>query len=181
MRGITIMRLVYVLPLAVSPVAAAAAWKALFDTDAGWVNYILGELRLPRPNWLANVHTAMPSVVIVDAWTGITVVTIILLAGLLSLDPAPAEAARIDGASELRVLSQITLPSLAPVLGFAIALRLFDLLRQFGLFDLLTGGGPGWPRMSSTFTSGRRHSVTGSSGTAPPWELPLRPLSFSRQ
>jgi multiple sugar transport system permease protein len=143
MRGVTILRLLYILPLAVSPVAAAAAWKALFDTNAGWVNYFLGAVRLPQPNWLADPHTAMLSVVLADAWSGVSIITIIILGGLLSLSPEPTEAARIDGASETRILWSVTLPRIAPVVGFAMALRLFDLLRQFGLFQLMTGGGPG--------------------------------------
>ena len=140
-RGISIFRLVFVLPLAVSGVASAVSWKVLFDTESGWVNYILRLMHLPQPNWLADPHTAMLSVVLCDAWTGVPIVTIIVLAGLLSLPREPIEAARVDGASEFGVFRHITLPGIAPVLGFAIIFRLTDLMRQFPLFfSSLTGG-----------------------------------------
>ena len=94
-------------------------------------------------NWAGGTHTAMPTVIIANAWAGIPIISIILLAGLLSLPKEPVEAAKIDGASELRILAHVTLPALRPVLAFAALFQMVNLFREFAEFAIITGGGPG--------------------------------------
>lgn len=143
MRRMAIFRVIYMLPLMVPGVAGAVTWSVLFNTGSGWVNYFLGLVHLPQPNWTGDPHTAMPTILITSAWTGIPVISIITLAGLLSLPKEPVEAAMIDGASSPRVLWHITLPGLRPVLAFAAIFQLVNLFREFALFQIVTGGGPG--------------------------------------
>lgn len=143
LRGVRGWRLIFVLPVAVSAVAAAVAWKSLFNTSDGWINYFLSLASIKGPNWLSDPSTAMTSVIIADAWSGIPLVAVIVLGGLLSAPREPIEAARVDGASEATIFWRITIPSIAPVVALAAMLRLFDLFRQIGLFQLMTGGGPG--------------------------------------
>lgn len=143
MRHMTVFRIIYMLPLLVPGVAAAVSWAVLFNTSSGWANYFLSLFGLPTPNWLGNAHTAMPSILIADAWSGVPIIAIISLAGLLALPKDPFEAARIDGAAELRILRHITLPGLRPVLAFAVIFQLVNLFRQFAEFSIITGGGPG--------------------------------------
>lgn len=143
LRHLTVFRVLFMLPLMVPGVAAAVSWSVLFNTSSGWINYFLSLLHLPQPNWLGNAHTAMPSILISDAWSGVPIVAVISLAGLLALPKDPVEAARIDGASELRILRHITLPGLRPVLAFAVIFQLVNLFRQFAEFSIITGGGPG--------------------------------------
>jgi multiple sugar transport system permease protein len=143
MRGIAIFRTLYLLPLMVAGIASAITWRALFNTSSGWINYFLGLLHLPQPNWLADPSTAMPAVIVADAWAGAPVIAVIVLAGLLGLPQEPLEAAKVDGASELQTLRYIILPGIRPVLAFAVLFRLVDLFRQFPLFQIMTGGGPG--------------------------------------
>jgi multiple sugar transport system permease protein len=143
MRGMGVFRTLYILPLTVAGVASAVAWRALLNTNNGWINSFLGSLGGPQPDWLANQHTAMPSVLLADVWSGAPTIAIIVLGGLLALPTEPVEAARVDGASAFQVFRYITLPALRPVLAFAALFRLVDLFRQFALFQLVTGGGPG--------------------------------------
>jgi multiple sugar transport system permease protein len=143
MRGMAIFRTLYILPLTVAGVASAVAWRALLNTNNGWINSFLHTLGGPQPNWLASQHTAMPSVLLADVWSGAPTIAIILLGGLLALPTEPVDAARVDGASAFQIFRYITLPALRPVLAFAVLFRLVDLFRQFALFQLITGGGPG--------------------------------------
>jgi multiple sugar transport system permease protein len=143
MRGVSIYRVLYLIPLMVAGIAAAVSWKALLNTSAGWVNPILGVVGIPQANWLASPTLALPSIVIADIWTGAPVVAVLVLAALLGMPEDPLEAARIDGASQLQVVRFIILPAIRPVLGFAIIFRTVDVFRQFGLIQILTGGGPG--------------------------------------
>lgn len=143
MRGVSVYRVLYLIPLMVAGIAAAVSWKALLDTSAGWVNSILGVFGIPQANWLASPTLALPSVVIADIWTGAPIVAVLVLAALLGMPEDPLEAARIDGASQLQVVRYIILPAIRPVLGFAVIFRTVDVFRQFGLIQILTGGGPG--------------------------------------
>jgi multiple sugar transport system permease protein len=131
------------MPLLVPGVASSVAWSVLFNDGNGWINYFASVVGLPQLNWAGGTHTAMPTVIIANAWAGIPIISIILLAGLLSLPKEPVEAAKIDGASELRILAHVTLPALRPVLAFAALFQMVNLFREFAEFAIITGGGPG--------------------------------------
>jgi multiple sugar transport system permease protein len=143
MRGVSVYRVLYLVPLMVAGIASAVAWKALLNTSAGWVNSILGVFGVSEVNWLASPRVALPAVVIADVWSGAPVVAVLVLAGLLGLPEEPTEAARIDGASQLQLLRYVILPALRPVIGFAVIFRTVEVFRQFGLIQVMTGGGPG--------------------------------------
>jgi multiple sugar transport system permease protein len=143
LRGIRVFRVIFILPLTVASIAAAISWGALLNTSQGWVNWILGSVGLPQPNWLASSTAAMPSVVLVDMWSGVPVVAVILLASLLSAPAEPIEAATVDGASALQRFRYVTMPAIRPALALAMILRTVAALQQFALFQILTGGGPG--------------------------------------
>ena len=163
MRGAAVFRVIYALPLLVATVGSAVAWSALLNRANGWVDYFLGLVGLGQPVWLADSRTAMLSVVIADAWTGIPVIAFIVLAGLLSLPRDPVEAALVDGASELQTFRYVTLPALRPVLAFAVLFRTLALFQQFVLFQVMTGFGPG----SATTTFSRLlYSGVGEPGSS---------------
>jgi multiple sugar transport system permease protein len=142
-RGIGVFRTIYLVPLMVASIASATAWRVLLNTNAGWINYFLASAHVPQPDWLASPDWAMRSVILADMWTGTPVVAILLLAGLLGVATEPAEQARVDGANAWQVFWYITFPAIRPVFAFAVLFRVVDLFRQFPLFQIMTGGGPG--------------------------------------
>jgi multiple sugar transport system permease protein len=142
-RAMTVFRVIFLLPLTVASVAAAISWGALLNTSQGWVNYFLGLVGLPQPNWLASPTAAMPSVVIADMWTGVPVVAVIVLAALIAAPIDPIEAAMVDGASAWQRFRYVTFPAIRPALVLAALLRTVAAFQQFALFQILTGGGPG--------------------------------------
>jgi ABC-type sugar transport system permease subunit len=142
-RGVGFFRTIYLVPLMVASIASATAWRALLNTSSGWVNYFIKLAHLPPPDWLASPAWAMPSVILADMWTGAPVTAILLLAGLLGVAVEPEEQARVDGANAWQVFWHITFPAIRPVFAFAVLFRVVDLFRQFALFQIMTGGGPG--------------------------------------
>ena len=62
---------------------------------------------------------------------------------MLSLPREPYEAAIMDGAGRLRLLWDITLPLLRPIIGLVLLLRCIDAFKEFDKVFILTGGGPG--------------------------------------
>jgi len=142
-RGIRVLRALYLFPMMTTPVVVGLSWKILLNTELGLVNYFLGFLGIPPINWLSDPRWAMPSIILVDIWRSTPFVTMILLAGLLSLPTEPYEAAQIDGCSRRQALMHITLPLLRPFIALAVLFRTMDAFRRFDTIYVMTGGGPG--------------------------------------
>jgi len=53
------------------------------------------------------------------------------------------DAARVDGASSLRVLRHVTLPLLTPTIFFVLVVAVIESLKVFTPIYALTNGGPG--------------------------------------
>jgi len=130
---------ILILPFAAPAVAAAVSWKILLHPQFGPVNAVLG-VEIP---WFTEHPLA--SVILVDAWKMTPMVTFLLLAAIMSADPAQYEAAKIDGASAWQEFWFLTLPSILPVIGVTAAFRAVDAFTKvFDVVYMTTGGGPGY-------------------------------------
>ena len=107
------------------------------------LNWVLGLVGIPAVPWTSDPHWALVSVILASAWTGIPMMFLILLGGLLNLPDDVYEAARIDGANPAQQLVFVTLPMLAPLIAIALVLRFADVFNVFDKIFALTGGGPG--------------------------------------
>ncbi|MCW2701440.1 MAG: transrane transporter [Blastococcus sp.] len=143
MRGLAAYRVLYTMPLLTAGVVVAISWRYLLNGNFGWFNYLLGLLGIPGIDWLGSSSTALIGVVLSDMWVGVPLMAILLLAGLIGLDPELPEAAATDGASPWQIFRRVTLPGLAPVLTIAVIFRTVDAFRKFELIQLETTGGPG--------------------------------------
>jgi len=150
LRGQTIFRVLLILPMMTTPVAAGYTWRMLYHVTNGPINHILGILHLPIIPWLSSGRTAMMSIIITDVWQWTPFVFIILLAGLQSLPREPFEAAAVDGASRNQIFFYLTLPMISSILIITILLRLVEALRIFDIIFVMTAGGPGITTESST-------------------------------
>jgi multiple sugar transport system permease protein len=142
--GKGVLRALILIPMVLTPVVAGLMWRLLLDPTSGFVNYLLGAVGLGSDHaFLADPHTALPAVILVEVWQNTPFVVVIVLAGLESLDPAPFEAAQLDGASGWRLTRHVTLPMLAPVLSIVVMLRVIDSVKTFAIINAMTQGGPG--------------------------------------
>jgi multiple sugar transport system permease protein len=132
------------LPWIMPGIVRAITWKGLLDPLYGGLDVVLMFLGITsKPiGLLANVDTALPTVIMINMWRGIPFFTINLLAGLKAIDQELYEAAAIDGASRWRQFLHITLPGLRYVLIVVGLLSTIWTFNDFGLIFLLTGGGP---------------------------------------
>jgi multiple sugar transport system permease protein len=104
-------------------------------------NLGLGDLAKP---WLASEQTALASIIVVGLWQGIGFTAILFSARLESISSELYEAARLDGASDWRVMWGIAFPiSYAYVGTLAMLQYIWMLFASAGLILLLTRGGPG--------------------------------------
>lgn len=132
-------------PMMLAPVAVGLIWKLLLQGDFGMVTHYLrlvGILDI-RDAVLSNADAVLPAIMLIDAWQWTPFVTLVMLAGLLSLPREPFEAAVMDGARPLQIFRDITLPLLRPIIALVLLLRAIDAFKEFDKIFILTGGGPG--------------------------------------
>ncbi len=127
-------QMLFFMPVLTMPVAIGTIWKWLYDPSFGPINGLLGQLGLPRPEWLLHPRTAIVAVVIVLLWSSVGYDMVIYLAGLQAIPRDYYQAAQIDGASSWQQFRDITLPLLTPttfflmVIGVIFSLQVFDLV-----------------------------------------------------
>ena len=132
-------------PMMLAPVAVGLIWKLLLQGDFGMVTYYLRAIGLLdlRDAVLSNADSILPAIMLIDAWQWTPFVTLVMLAGLLSLPREPFEAAVMDGARPLQIFRDVTLPLLRPIIALVLLLRAIDAFKEFDKIFILTGGGPG--------------------------------------
>lgn len=138
-RGLTIYRTLYFLPVVTMPAAVAMVWKWLYNSDYGLFNYLLGLIGIKGPNWLTNPDIALYSVVVVAVWSSIGQNMIIFLSGLQGISSTYYEAASIDGAGPVRKFFNITLPLLTPTIFFVGVMTLISAFQVFDLIFMMIG------------------------------------------
>ena len=142
-RNISFLRTIYLLPLAITPIAATFTFRLMFNPSLGVLNYFMKVLGLPPQAWLASPSTALISLIVVDTWQWTPFILLICLGGLASLPNEPFEAAKVDGANSWQVFSKITVPMLYPFISLALLFRSIDAFKTFDIIYVLTSGGPG--------------------------------------
>ena len=141
-RGLkSLFRGAILLPWVIPPVVAALLWKWLLNDTFGLVNYMISPFTSPV-NWLGEPASAMFSLIMVDAWTRIPLITIFILAGLKSIPVHLYDAAKIDGAGPIGRFRYVTLPLLRPVIVTVLLIVSIFVFRTYVMIGGLTGGGP---------------------------------------
>lgn len=141
-RGQAVYRAIVFLPSIVPAVAAAMLWLWLFNPKLGLVNLALATLGIDNlPGWLGSKDWAMPALVFISLW-GVGNTVVIYLAGLQDVPIELYEAADLDGASALRMVWHVTLPTISPVIFFNTVMAIIGTMQVFVLPYIMTKGGP---------------------------------------
>lgn len=144
--GQGLMRTLLMIPMMFAPILVGFQFRWFFNANAGLVNNALIDLGLMNPQsrvaWLVDEPLGMLTIIIATIWMNLPVMTIILLAGTLSLPAEPFEAAEVDGASTWQKFRYITFPLLAPFSYIALTIRSLDVARAFDIVRIMTDGGP---------------------------------------
>ncbi len=137
-------RVVFLLPLMLSPVAVS--WmigKSMMEVRFGPVSRFARWLGWEKPAFFADPVVAKASIMIMDAWTFIPFIMILMLAGLQALPKDVLEAAEVDGATGWQRFWKIIFPLMLPVSVTAIVLRIIFKLKLADIVINVTSGGPG--------------------------------------
>ena len=137
------LSMLIILPMAIAPVVVGLVFRWFYSNDVGIIGYLIRAIGLTPPAWSSSGLAALFSLVIADVWEWTPYVFLICLAGLKSIDTEIYEAADIDGASEWRKFTRITLPLMTPTIILVLLLRAIPALKEFDKVFIITDGGPG--------------------------------------
>ena len=136
-RGIALV------PWALPPVVVSLMWRYIF-LNGGPLNTVLHSLGMAHPpNWVTDPQLALWTCIITNIWMGIPFVTVMLLAGLQTINKDIVDAAAIDGASYIQTQVNIIVPSIKKVVLIIFTLETIWTFNMFDIVFILTKGGPG--------------------------------------
>jgi lactose/L-arabinose transport system permease protein len=130
------------LPYITSMVTAGYTFRLMLDTRTGAANRALSWFGINPVPWLDDRWWARISLGLLMVWAWLGYNTVIMLAGLQTIPPELAEAARVDGAGRTQVFRHITVPLLRPVIVFALTLSVIGTFQMYTEPLILTQGGP---------------------------------------
>ncbi len=137
-------RTVYFMPVVTSVVVLMTIGNYLAGPSGPVQTFLVGAGLLGDPlNWRFTVWWPMPILALINTWKWFGISTVILLAGLYSIDKQLYDAAAIDGANGLQRFRFITWPQLNPQLFFLLVIDLISGLQMFtevyATFDVMGG------------------------------------------
>ncbi len=143
-RARKFFRVAFLLPLMLSPVAVSwMVGKSMLEARFGPIARLARSLGIDNPSFFGDAETARAMIMIMDAWTFIPFMMIMLLAGLQSIPKDIQEAARVDGATPWQNFWEVTFPLMLPVSITAIMIRIIFKLKLADIIINVTSGGPG--------------------------------------
>ena len=140
-------RTVAFFPYVASLVAVAVVWNFIFSPVRGPVNNLLSYItKLPvesLPQWAADRHWALPTVIFFSVWKNMGYYMVIYLAGLQGINAELYEAADIDGAGKWQRFLNVTFPQLAPTTFFIMMMLIITSFKVYDIFINIFAGGDG--------------------------------------
>jgi ABC-type sugar transport system permease subunit len=142
--GYKIARILLLLPWATPIAISALVWRWIFNDQYGILNYIINVIGITdaRVPWLAKTVTGFAANMTVEIWSGLPLMTLILLSGLQAIPNEVYEAAIVDGANYWKSLWRITIPLMRPVFVVATLMFIIWTFNSFPVVYIITRGGP---------------------------------------
>jgi glucose/mannose transport system permease protein len=137
-------RTIYLLPMSLSFVVTAKFWAWTYNPQSGLINEGLRAVGLGwvAQNWLGDPAFVLPAVVFALIWQFSGYAMVVYLAGLRAIPTAHFEAARVDGASTVRMYLRVIVPQLrASTVSAAVVLMVFA-LKAFDFIYVIFGKNP---------------------------------------
>ena len=151
--GVGVFRTIFYLPALMPPVAATLGFVYILNPATGPINAILGHLGINGPLWFNDPVWSKPSLTLLSMWAvGNTM--IIFLAAVLDVPRHLYESAELDGAGPLRRLRHVTLPTVSPVILFAVVLAVIGGLQYFTQAYVAAGVAQGQAAQAADVTAG---------------------------
>jgi ABC-type sugar transport systems, permease components len=135
---------VYFIPVIISTVVIGQLWMKIYNPDYGLLNSFLKSIGLGSmaKSWLADPNTALGSSFVPTLWQYVGYHMLLMYAAIKSIPTDIYEAAKLDGASGIKMALKITIPLIKPMLKVCVTFSVIGALKIFDLVYVLTNGGP---------------------------------------
>ncbi len=152
-RGQGAFKVMFYLPNIITAATVAILYASIFGYPVGPVNDILTSLHLLEGpfDFSTSPWAAKLVVAFIQFWMWYGYTTIILISGVLGINPELFESAAIDGASPSQTFFRITLPCMRTILLFTLITSLIGGLNMFDIPKLyIWNGGPANETMTTS-------------------------------
>ncbi|MCL2748376.1 MAG: sugar ABC transporter permease [Oscillospiraceae bacterium] len=143
MRGRSLLRVSYFIPVVLSVTVVCQLWLSIFNADSGLMNSLFDVFGIGKQNWLGDRNKAIYAVAFVNAWQWMGYQFALLMAGIKSIPHDYYEAAIIDGCSTLQAHRRVTIPLLKETYKVCLTVSLTGGVKAFTEMFIMTKGGPG--------------------------------------
>jgi multiple sugar transport system permease protein len=145
-RGRGFVRAAMMVPYITPPAVVALVFCYIVDGNFGMLNDVLVRLGILGQyfSFLSDPTASFWVIVSAMVWYGQPLMALILLAVRQTIPSELYEAAKVDGASPLRMFWHITLPHLMPTIFFLVLLRTIWMSNHVDMIFIMTQGGPGF-------------------------------------
>jgi len=136
----------FIVPMVVPTMVTILMWRWIYSGSMGILNQLLALVSLEslQRNWLADIQTALPSMIFVGFPWIAGLPFLLYLAGLINIPKEITESAQIDGVKPLTRLRYIDIPMIASQIKLVVIFIMIQAFQSFELAFILTGGGPGY-------------------------------------
>ena len=141
LKGITLYKILIYLPVIISIVVVAIAFKWLY-AQQGVLNYFMELINIKPVGWLTDTKFALFAVSLVTIYKGIGYYMMIYLAALVGVPKELYEAAEVDGANEFQKHLTVTIPHIMPSIALVVIISSISALKVFTEIYVMTKGGP---------------------------------------
>lgn len=133
-------RTIYLLPMSLSFIVTGQFWLWMYNVNHGIVNKILGIFGLGPYNWIGNPKLVLGAVIFALVWQFSGYAMVVYLAALRAIPDDQFEAAKVDGATTMRMYRRVIVPQLRPaIISAAVVLMIFA-LKAFSFLYSIFGG-----------------------------------------
>lgn len=136
------MRALVFMPKYIATSTSAIVFVWILNGPHGIMNWVLSQLGILGPDWLANASTALAGILMLTFWRTVGYAMMIYLSAMKGIPQDYYEAAEIDGADSMHRFRFITLPMLAPTTLFLLVTTFISSMKVFQSVDVMTSGGP---------------------------------------
>ncbi len=141
-KGMGAFRTIFFVPFTISLAITSTIWGIMFNPNGGFVNALMGLVKLGPMEFLTSPKQAMGSIIFLVSWRCVGYWMIFLISGLQNISRSLYESAWIDGARAHQSFLHITLPMMKKTFLFVIVADTTQNFLMFTPMYILTGGGP---------------------------------------
>jgi len=152
LKGQGFFKVVFYMPNIITAASVAILFNALFGYPMGPMNDFLVATGIKDGpvDFMVSKTTTQCIVAFIQFWQWYGYTMIILISGVLGINPEIYEAAEIDGANDIQMFFRVTIPNLKTILLYTLITSLIGGLTMYDIPRLFNDGKPANATLTAT-------------------------------